>query len=360
VRGRPVLDWYLEERGRRLDPKKRAWLDAQRAAWLSIWEVTAVEPGRTVTLSDLLSHEVRCVREAGASRTLVRRDAVLARVVDHEEGPVLCGTHPRPLPPLEAADIVRRARRRLRRKGAVPAERLREESFGRYLIRRWEEGVEALDERRAVPPQMGNSDGDSLLFTIDHFAVAPGALADVEARLAALDGVQPPEPDEDPPAFVFLGRDRRSRPAPLGSPVIGRACLHADALKLETNSRRRADALRRRIEEACGDLLVHRAREHTDPMSSAIPAAGRERKGAPPPPPETEQLLLDFKQRYYASWLDQSIPALRGLSPREAVRTAEGRLALDALLKDIENREDRMSEGTAFDVSNLRRALHLE
>jgi hypothetical protein len=116
---------------------------------------------------------------------------------------------------------------------------------------------------------------------------------------------------------------------------------------------------RRRIEEACGDLVAHRAREHTDPMSSAIPAAARERWAAPPPSPEANQLLLDFKQRYYANWLDQSIPALHGLSPREAVRTAEGRLAVDALLKDIENREDRMSGGTAFDVSPLRRALHL-
>ena len=45
VEGRTVVDWYLEEHGRRLAREDRAWLEAQRAAWLSVWEVVEVEPG---------------------------------------------------------------------------------------------------------------------------------------------------------------------------------------------------------------------------------------------------------------------------------------------------------------------------
>jgi hypothetical protein len=359
VQGRRVLDRYLEERGVRLSAEERAWLEAQRAAWLSVWEVTAVEVGKTVSLRDLLSHEVRCVCEVGASQSLVPRDAVLARVVDHVDGAVLCGTHPRPLPPMEAAEVVRRARGRLRRKGAVPPARLRDEPFGRYLIRRWEEAVAELDERRAIPPQVRNSGGDPILLTKDHFTIAPGARAEVQNRLAVLDGVQPPGPDERPPAFVFVGADESSRPAALRRPVVGRALLRGDRLDLEANSLARADALRRRIEEALGDRVRHRAREHTDPMSSAIPRgpAGRQPQ---PTPPEAAQLVLEFKKRHYASWVDESIPALRGLSPRQAVQTAEGRAAVDVLLKDMENREHRMSGEAVFDFSEVRRTLHLE
>jgi hypothetical protein len=357
VHARTVLDWYVDERGQQLDAAERSWLDAQRAAWLSVWEVSAVQRGRTVTVRDLLSDEVRCVQEVSGSQTLVARDAVLARVVDHEDGAFFCGTHPRPLPPVEAAEVVRRARGRLRRKGAVPTERLRNEPFGRYLIRRWEEAVDELDRRRSTPPEMRNTDGEPLLLTTDHFAIAPGARAEVEARLATLDGVQPRDADENPPAYVFLRPGSRPQ-GTWENTVIARASVRGDALRLEANSRERADALRRRIEAACGDLVHHRMRDHSDPMSRAQATRTRERAPAPPPP-GADQLVLDFKQRHYADWLDQSIPALGGLSPREAVRSPEGCAAVDLLLKDMENQEQRWSSEAAFDFSQVRRALQI-
>jgi len=40
--------------------------------------------------------------------------------------------------------------------------------------------------------------------------------------------------------------------------------------------------------------------------------------------------------RHWESWVDQEIPALGGKTPREAVKTADGREAVEALLKDAE------------------------
>ena len=359
VRGKAVVDWYLEEHGRRLSRAERAWLAAQKAAWLSVWEVTGVEPGETVTVRDLLSGEVRRVREVSGSQTLVARDALLARVVDHQGVSIFCGTHPRPLPPLDAADVVRRAQGRLRRKRAVPPERLRDEAFGRYLIRRWEEAVEELDLRRRVPPELHNTDGDPLLLTTDHFEIEPGARGAVEARLAALEGVEPPEPGEDPPAYVFLRPGNRLHSS-WENTVIGEARLSGAALQIEANSKERADALRRRVEEACGGLIRHRAREHADPLSRSA-ARGPGERPPEPPPPEADELVLAFKRRHYAEWLDQSIPALAGKSPREAARTARGRAELDLLLKDMESWEQRSGAGAAaFDFSEIRRELRLD
>jgi hypothetical protein len=68
----------------------------------------------------------------------------------------------------------------------------------------------------------------------------------------------------------------------------------------------------------------------------------------------------EMKQRHYASWMDEPIPALSGESPREAARTAAGRARLDVLLKDLENRESRLPEPERFDVAGLRSALGLE
>jgi hypothetical protein len=362
VQDQTVLEWYLAEHGRGLSRSERGWLAAQRAAWLSVWEVIAVERGETVTLRDLLSHEERCVREVSASQSVVVRDALLGRVVDHDGVSLLCGVHTRPLPPVHAAEVVRRARGRLRRKRAVPVERLRDEPFGRYLIQRWEEAVEELDLHAAVSPQLQNTDGDPLLLTTDHFALEPAARAEVERRLAGMQGVEAEDTHggsgSDGAVYVFSVAGNRMH-ASWDNTLIGRASLSGAALRLETNSRERADALRARVEAACDGLLRHRAREHADPLSPPVRAARRD-VPPEPPPPEAQQLLLDFKRRHYAEWLDHALPALGGQSPREAVRTAQGRDAVDVLLKDMENHEQRHAGPDAFDFAEFRRKLGLE
>lgn len=79
-----------------------------------------------------------------------------------------------------------------------------------------------------------------------------------------------------------------------------------------------------------------------------------------PRPPGVEQLELAFKERHYADWLDEPIPALAGETPREAARTPDGRATLDLLLKEIENQEHRAAGTAAFDFSTLRRDLGLQ
>ena len=286
IRGR--LRQSRRDRARRCTAEERRWLEAQRAAWLSVWEVEAVDAGKTVTLHDLLSDERRTVHETRGSRTLVTHDAVLARIVDHDGVPLLCGVHPRPLPPVEAAEVVRRARARLRRKRSVPVDRLRGAAFGRNLIRYWEEAVEDVDVRRRIPPDLRNRDGDALLLTVDHFEVAAGAMAAIEARVAELDGAHREPAAEDTSAYVFL------RPVDPAEPdgeqaLLGRLRIGPDVLRIETNSEARADALRARVEEVCGSRLRHRAREHMDPLAladrpgwaAATPAAALARTGAP-------------------------------------------------------------------------------
>jgi hypothetical protein len=357
VDGAPVFAWYLAEQGGRLSRAERAWLAAQGAAWLSVWEVTAVVPGESLGLRDLLSGETRCVREASASQTLVVRDALLGRVVDHEGVALLCGAHPRALPPFAAAEVVRSAKGRARRKASVPLVRLRDERFGRTLIRIWEETLAALDAERSAPPELCNTDGDPLLPTTDHFEIAPGARAAVEAALAALPGAEAGEEGGDLGVFAFLRPGSPPDPG-FGDTLVGRARVSDTALRLETNSRERADALRARVEAACGERIRHRVREHADPLSSKAP---RPAPGpAPEPPPDAQELLLAVKRRYYAEWPDQPLPALGGQTPRAAARTARGRDAVDVLLKEMENLEHRSAGGAVFDFSEIRRALGLE
>lgn len=360
VRGRPIVDWYLDERGKRLPAADRAWLEAQQASWLSIWEVVHVEPGACLELVDQLSGERREVREVSASRSLVVRDTILARVVDDLEVPVLCGVHPRALPPTEADEVVRRARRGLRRRGKVPLGELRDGLVGRRLIELWEAAVEELDRRVRVPPNLANTDGEPFLLTTDQFAITAGAEAEVAERLALLPGIERSEPrdsDTEPPEFTFSRPGNRLH-ASWENTILGRAWIARRVLHVESNSRERADRLRALVEGACEGRIRHRGRGHVDPLSEKVATerAGRE---LPEPPAELAPVLLELKRRHYADWADQPLPALAGKTPRQAVRSPAGRRQVDLLLREMENHEERSGDSARFDFSPLRRELAL-
>jgi hypothetical protein len=363
IQGKPVVQWFLEERGSSLSDASRAWLEAQQATWLSVWEVTAVEPERgRLSLKDLLSDEERIVEEVKASRTLVRRDAVLGRVVDYGGMSVLCGLYPRSLPPREAAEVVRKVRGRLRRKRAVPLERLRDERIGRYMINLWEEAVEEMLLRRQIPPRLQNTDGEDLLFTIDHFSFEPAALRRVEASLESIGGAERPDPDDPDRTYRFV-RAGNPTHGGLENTITGTVKLTDGKLRLETNSIRRADRLRAQIEAACGELVQHRMREHSDPsalLKQGEPFRPRNDQPSLIPPEEAARVVREFKERHYAAWLDLPIPHLGGRTPRESVRTREGKARVGVLLKEMENHESRLPEDERFSFSGIRRQLGLD
>ncbi len=357
IHGASAAEHFAAERGARLTARERGWLDAQRAAWLSVWEVVTLDRGRGMTVKDLLTNETREVLESSASRTLFERHAILGRVAEYEGIAVFAGMHPRPLEPRDAATVVLAARTRLRRKTAIPIDRLRDEAIVEYLTKRWEEAVADQDLRSSTPPQLFNTDGDELLLTVDHFDVDPAARSQVLARIAKIEEADETQTDGDEDVIPFV-QAASAQAGGLETVLTGRVCVRDDKLRIETNSIRRADRLRARVEKACGDRIRFRTREHTDPTSPQVRERVR-RTSASPMPPEAEALVRGAKERHYADWVDFPIPALGGLTPREAIRSRRGREAVDVMLKQMESLEARLPESQRFDVGKLRAALAL-
>jgi len=52
--------------------------------------------------------------------------------------------------------------------------------------------------------------------------------------------------------------------------------------------------------------------------------------------PEVQRLLAESMRSHWEGWVNMKIPALGNRTPREAVRTADGREAVEALLQDFE------------------------
>lgn len=357
IEGASIFDRYAAMKSAYLSADERAWQKPQHASSLSVWEVVTVDPGVSVTMRDLLTGEERCVSDTTASKTLVARDTALARVVDIEGLSLFSGLHPQGLPPREAAHVVQMMRAGLSARGNLTAAQLRDNAASSVLIGIWEEIVASLEDQSPLPQALRNTDGDPFLLTTDHFHIAPGMRSTVETQLLSIPGAEPPEPGTEPPTYVFVRRTGSSEQD--RNVIVGQATLAGQALTVETNSIQRADALRARIEEACGDAVRHRIREHVDPLSEksrrAMLSPTRDTR-----PPEHGQILHELQRRHYTEWLDTPIPALRGNTPRQAVKTKKGRQDVDLLLREFENREQRRPDAPPFDFSWLRRELHLD
>ena len=359
-----VVEIFLRSRPPGLSESEQAWLEAQTRGWLSIWEIQEVTPGVGVTVRDLFSGEERRVLEQGGSRSLKPRDAILARVVDFEGMTVFCGMHPRSLPPREAASVIVALRKSLgvgTRK--VPVSRLQAEVPLQGWIITWGLGVAHYDASRLKIPELQNTDGDPLLLTTDRFEFDPKDRATIEAKLATLaEGEGAGSSAER--AFSFQ-RSGNAMHKDWDNTVVGRAVLRPRALLLETNSIRRADDLRAKVEAALGALLRHRTREHQDPEALLKMARDPGRKPAvmkktEEQPPEVLEVLRDFKRKHFATWLDTPLPALSGLTPREAAAKPRKRKDVVLLLKEMENSESRLPSAERFDMSSLWSELHLQ
>jgi hypothetical protein len=355
IDGRPVASWYLEERGRHLMAHERDWLEAQLRSWLSAWEVLDVEPGKSIRLKDLLTGEERTVSEVAGSKTISPHLLLLARIVDHAGLSLLAGQHPSPLAPEVGRDCVDNIRAELGLGKRMTPQDLREGARPTTLITFWQETVAVVEDQPM--PALRNSDGDELILVEDHYKlVGKGARATVEAELVKLRDVQAPTPDARERRYTVFREEHDG--VAMSGPILASVVVKARELVVETNSRKRADDLRARLEEVFKTALTFSKREETSPAEMLERGAIPNKKASPVPEgPEVDAMLRDFKARHYATWSDQGLPALDDLSPREAAGQPQYRARLETLLKEMEYHESREEPGRRFDFGTIRREL---
>jgi len=350
-------EWRQEQR--RLDPDDLLLLETYGAAWVSFWEVAEVEPGTGSRLRDVLTGEERFVRDVRTSTTMERFDTLLAIVLTCDDLSFFGGLHGQPLPPRFAEGVAGDARRLCRvRTRPVAPEKLRDPELQLQFFELWSAAVKAMREQR--PPVLRNTDGDPLQLTRDAFALqAPGA--EVALRLASLPGVQEPEQTATGSVFTLVKVGNEVHRS-WDNTVLGTIVLSETGLRVETNSTRRADSLRSAIEEHLSGLVRFRLREEQN-TADLLAGARESREAVGEPrngealPPEVLAAVRQMRERHMRDWLDESIPALDGLTPREAASRSGARRKLESLLKDFERSEALQPEQQRIDLRWLWEAL---
>jgi hypothetical protein len=178
-------------------------------------------------------------------------------------------------------------------------------------------------------------EGDALVFvTAQYQHAGMGAIRQTLRQAADFDLDDDLEPEPDGALqFGWYETDPGTRPTPVGRRVLATLTLTPTTLEVETMSEERLENCGRRLTELLGDRLhlLQTRRKSVDQVLQEEPSAD-----SPEPlilPPE---VIAEMEEQMLHQWINDSIPALDGLTPREAVKTPEGRQRVLDLLDYIE------------------------
>jgi hypothetical protein len=141
--------------------------------------------------------------------------------------------------------------------------------------------------------------------------------------------------------------------------ILGSVQLKPGQLLLTAQGKERFALGKQLIENLLNNLIKHRLDSVQSPESMLEEkAAGKPQQSNDEIPEEIKKALLkEFYDKHYREWLDSSIPALDGKTPRKAIRSKEGKRKVEDLLREMEYLHNENDH--AYDISWVRRELKL-
>lgn len=348
--GRTIMREYLLKHGAGLRPRERELVEAWSHSYVGLYEVREVKAGSGIEVKDLVTGDVLFVHDVNMSKKLVRWDGLLARVVPGERGHEFSGvgiTVPRNhLEPLRAWMEEDRLRT------GMPWPEYLKRNLPRIRRRPEELHAEWIESL-----QLSNTDGEELLFSKAVYRVVDHA-----ALIAVLRSHPEISKDDEGKHYTWL----RGPAEEEGRTVLGSIRVEGAEMTFESNSKQRHERAKRMLAELAGPALRHLRDEFTTQREMKRRAANEPRAAEPVsdeiPPEVRHKLITEYMEQHTAKWPDMALPALDGNTPRQAVKSAAGRLKVAALLRDFENLEGhkRQTGEPYCDVARLRAELGLK
>ncbi len=123
----------------------------------------------------------------------------------------------------------------------------------------------------------------------------------------------------------------RSEPGSEQRTLLARLQLLGDELLVELNSVNRLAAIRRWLEPIDGvEFVRSRSAEGPTPVDDALP-----RPGSRELDPESLAMIQEMIRQQMLGWVDEKVPVLGGLTPREAVKDPELRKQVELLIRTM-------------------------
>jgi hypothetical protein len=205
-------------------------------------------------------------------------------------------------------------------------------------------------------PQLVTPEGDPLVFASAWYLHT--GLDDVRQRLKAAgdfgwdEGVRTGPGGSFEMTWIEVNPGAAIQAASLDQRILAMLTLTASKLVVHTLSRERLEACRLRLEEFLDDRIRLLGTEFKT-AEDVLREPGREPEPEPfVPPPE---VVAELEERMLRQWIDDAIPALGGLTPREAVKTPEGRQRVLELIEYITRDQERVRHAPGLFSPNYRK-----
>ena len=373
----PTLELFYRQRGSHLPPDERQLLESWRNNHVGFYEVQQVTRGSGWTAKDLIFGEEYVVSDISTSHQLERWDVVTGRLLHEPDRCALGGTITL-IPRFHRAAILKH----IQDAWTQHASDRTKTSFQRFMKSAWPAMRRLIDEQARRLPELHTGTGEAVLLSRTWYEVRDHAK--VRQQLQVMPAIQYMGPHEDPlvkgDRFDWIADQPLSGPqsseggltlqttwiTPAGKEgglVLGNLTLLKRELEVFCLSQERLERLTRMLEEQLGPN-IHRKSTITQRAEEALEQRkhGDEEPRATPstlPPRLAQTLTRKLLKQYYTRWVDMPIPALDGLTPRQAAKDPSYQVRLHELLKDFEHTERESESATVgrFSPTRLIRTL---
>ena len=141
--------------------------------------------------------------------------------------------------------------------------------------------------------------------------------------------------------------------------VLGDIILTKTKLILKMMGEDRFSKGKKRLEKLLGETITHRVDSSKSVESALSQASSKSSKSAENSIPDDvkEKVMKDYIDRHFSDWIDNPLPALDGISPREAINTKAGKKKVVNLLREMEFLYNGKNSNIIYDVSWIREEL---
>ena len=350
-----IVAQFLKKKGWTLDALTKRYLESAQKEPISFWQIEAVEPGKGLLLKDLALERECFVHEVSATKILKKWDIILSQVVGLEGEYILSATGPYGLPARNFRDAIVESIKPKKKFVHEPTDLL---LYDVDFIWLYHDCVERL--LNPPIPEIRNTDNEELVFTTARFTFDPAYRQEIIEKLKAMRNIEYHGEQENEEEFGWVVYRKE---AMLESTIKGKISVGSDYLLTECNSKPRDKKLRERLLKHLGDFLSHEDTSYKDYDPGKPPDAPD--KAGPLDlnelPEEARQQVVGLLEQEHMRWMEKEIPVLHHKTPREAVKTPQGREHVIALINDWENAQLRMPNPQfRFDFNKLRKELGLE
>jgi hypothetical protein len=374
AKGEQPAEAFLKKKDPRVDPDVFTLVDKTLKSPYSFLQVTAVSPGESFVARDILRKREFIITERVATERIEPGHIVYARVVEWNGVNFMMGTGPQVMPGQYLSEITELRDEYLKARGTpgkqIPDDDLRiiEDDLRRTYFKL----IEGILERAR---DIRNTDGDPLEFhalryEVSSFQVAFDELRGLQpdATDAELMGAGDDEPGPAGHSAVIHWSKRKKGGAKDETVVQAVFRLQGTELTVEANSAKRVARVRKEVAKRLGKEAAYLGTT-TDSLEGAMKKGAEESGDSDPAEraaeqaqlmamPEVQAKLKEMMDRHWATWPDTPVPALRGMTPRQAARDPRGRELLESLLLDFESRNRHAPGGVdRVDVAKLRKEL---